>query len=78
MSTLIDVWFLYALDDGLIGCGEVVRMWRCDVCWEALLRMVAGRHDFDGVDFDVGDVDVDVGDVDMKREQLLEKCNFEI
>ena len=44
--------------------------------------MVADHHDFDGID-DVGDADVDigdvdVGDVDMKREQLLEKCNFEI
>ena len=47
--------------------------------------MVAVHHDFDGID-DVGDADVDVGesnkldvgDVDMKREQLLEKCNFEI
>ena len=85
MSTLIDGWFLSALDDSLIGCGDIVRMWRYDVRWEALLQMVAVHHNFDGID-DVGDADVDVGesnkldvgDVDMKREQLLEKCNFEI
>ena len=77
MSTLIDGWFLCALDDGLIGCGDVVRMWRADVRWEAILQIVSDHPDFDGID-NVGDADVDVGDVDMKREQLLEKCNLEI